>query len=328
MKSKTVLLAWMAGVACLTPACSGGPGRGQPEKTFQSIMPKLTLFFSSGGKRMILRGMLGRLQESALLLTLFSVVLCARAFGEDFATQTVNATYKLFNKNSTATGFLVRPPGDAAKGVILVTAGHVFEKMAGETGIIVLRKPLADGTIKRRDFSFAIRAESKPLWKKHATEDVAVMRIDLPDDANVTPLPFESLATEEVLKEINLHITSPLHVLGFPARFEANAAGFPVARHASVASYPLTPITLHKTFIADFSTFSGDSGGPVFLPDARRKEAAENSPPLIVGMVLAQFRHDEKITMLYEERTIHYPLALATVLHARYVREAIELLSK
>jgi len=50
--------------------------------------------------------------------------------------------------------------------------------------------------------------------------------------------------------------------------------------------------------------------------------------PLVVGIVLAQFRHDETVRLEYEERTIHHPLGLGTVLQARFVRETIDLAAK
>jgi hypothetical protein len=267
----------------------------------------------------------------ALGWILIAASLTGTAQATDFATQALEATYKLFNKDSTATGFFVRippTPGNSGKGLVLVTAGHVLTKMSGDTAIIVLRQPAGDGSYRRRDFPVAIRAQQKPLWTAHPDQDVAVMRVELPAEAAVAGIPLDCLASEEVLKEVHLHVASPLCVLGFPTRFEANSAGFPVARHASIASFPLTPVKLYKTFLADFSTFNGDSGGPVFTSDSRLKEAAEAAPPLVIGMVLAQFRHDEKINTLYEERILHEPLGLANVLQAQYVRETIAMLGK
>lgn len=267
-----------------------------------------------------------------------TLVLCLAIFAlaagpgraADFATQMLDATYKLFNKDSTATGFFVRDPVAALQGrprVILVTAGHVLEKMTSDTAIIVLRRPNDTGGYTREDISVPIRTRGKALWQTHPDHDVAVMRVKLPMDADVKPLPFDSLATEEAFGTAKLHIASPLFMMGFPTRFESNGAGFPVARHASIASFPLTPVKLQKTFLADFTTFGGDSGGPVFMPDPRRQDP-ENAPPLVVGLVLSQFRHDEKIQTLNEERTIHYPLGLSTVLDAPFIREAIERLPK
>lgn len=262
-----------------------------------------------------------------LILAALSALPALPARASDFATQMLNATYKLFNKDSTATGFFVRDPAASSRqartNLILVTAGHVFSRMSGDSAVVVLRHPKDDGTYTRDDFTIPIRRGDRPLWTTHPEQDVAVMRVKLPADSGVEPLPLDALATETSFQQSHLHIASPMFVLGFPTRFEANGAGFPVARHASVASFPLTPIQLQKTFLADFTTFSGDSGGPVFLPDPRSGKDPEQSPPLVVGIVLAQFRHDEKIDTLYEERVIHYPLALSTILHAQFIRETI-----
>jgi hypothetical protein len=264
----------------------------------------------------------------ALALAFFLPVTAAAA---DFATQMLEATYKLFNNDSTATGFFVQVPPAAPESkprVVVVTAGHVFAKMSGETAVVVLRRPGGDGSYQRRDLTIPIRAKGKPLWTAHADQDVAAMRVELPADAAVSPLPLEMLADEAALRAANLHLASSLHVLTFPTRFEANTAGFPVCRHASIAGAPLLPVKLYKTFLADFATFNGDSGGPVFLADPRRREAAELSPPLVVGIVVAQFRSDEKSDTMYEERTLHHPLGLATVLQAQFIRETIDLLPK
>ena len=221
----------------------------------------------------------------ASLTLLFATLSVTPISAVDFATRTMEATYKVFNKDSTATGFFVSDPvgsGPTHKGTILVTATHVLSKATGESAIIVLRKPAADGSYTRHNFTIAIRAKEKPLWTAHPREDVAALRVKLPADANVSPLPWESLVTEQVLKDIGLHVASPLCAMGFPTRFEANRAGFPIARHGSVASFPVAPITIHKTLLVDFTTFSGDSGGagvfgrPTAKGCRRKREPAGN----------------------------------------------------
>jgi hypothetical protein len=212
---------------------------------------------------------------------------------------------------------------------VLVTADHVFSKMSGEKALIVLRERKADGSFIRKDWPITIRnGEKKPLWVKHPELDAAAMLIDIPESGVFSALPFESLATEDKLTELKLHVASPVFVLGYPTQVEANAAGFPIARHGSIASHPLTPVALNKTFFVDFTTFAGDSGGPVFVSNALLKEAADSAPPIIVGIVLSLTRHDEEVKSMYEERKVHYPLGLGTVLQAAYLRETIMLLKK
>jgi hypothetical protein len=90
-----------------------------------------------------------------------------------------------------------------------------------------------------------------------------------------------------------------------------------VARNGILASHPIQPVAEYHTFLVDFTTFDGDSGGPVLT-------RGTNGHPLVVGMVLAHMRHDERITLEYEERTIHHPLGLGTAVQARFIRETVE----
>ena len=87
---------------------------------------------------------------------------------------------------------------------------------------------------------------------------------------------------------------------------------------SSIFSCIIYFISKKHSFLADITAFGGDSGGPAFI-------ASLTDHPTIIGIVVAQFRHDEKIKMEYEERSIHYPLGLAEVVHAKYIRETIEL---
>jgi hypothetical protein len=262
-----------------------------------------------------------------LSLLLLLVFLSPRAQAVDFATRVIEATFKVTNPSSTATSWFVADPetaGETRPGMLLVTASHVLIKSTGDTASLVLRDLKPDGSYKRRDFPFPIRAAGKPLWYKHPTEDIAVIRVKLPPDVRVRPVPFETLSTEKALSDVQFHPATQIYICGYPARFEVNPAGFPVARNATVASYPILPVKIYKTFSADMTTFSGDSGGPVFMSDPRCASTDKNGQPLLVGMVLAQWRHDEEVKTLYEEMYIHHPLALSVCVHAHYIREAIE----
>ena len=254
--------------------------------------------------------------KQAWLCVVFGIIGCVVTSAADFATEALNATYKFFDPASTATCFFIhREPPDQA--LYLVTAAHVLERTKGDSAIVVLRERRADGSYERRDHQIAVRREGKPLWVRHATEDTAVLRLSEPPPVPVTTLPMSALADEAGLAATGLHICSSVFVLTYPARFEANDAGFAVARQGIIASHPFLPVQRYRTYLVNFTTFDGDSGGPVFV-------AGTDGHPLVLGIVLAQFRHDEQVKTEYEERTIHHPLALGTVLHAQFVRDTIE----
>lgn len=250
-----------------------------------------------------------------ILLAIGLLLISTHSLASDFATDVIAATHKLFHPQSTSTCFLVQGETED-NAVYLVTTAHSLEGMPGETAVLVLRENKSDGAYARRDHTLAIRRGEMPLWTKHPKEDLAVLRLTDPLPQPIRPLPFSAMADEERLKEEEIHTCSSLFVLTYPQRFEANDAGFPVARQGIVADHPFLPTPSNHRYLADFNTFAGDSGGPVFVK-------AKNGRPLVIGVVLARFNHDERIKTEYEERLIRHPLGLGSVLYPQLVRETI-----
>lgn len=263
-----------------------------------------------------------RIGTPFFLAIAFAVVMVALAStacplrAEDSIIQAVNATYKITNASSTATAFVISRQTEGEEEVILVTAAHVLEKMKGEELRFVYRRRTDDGGYARREFPIKVRDKAKVLWRRHDKADVAAMRIDLPADHSVTPLPLSYiLAADE-----QLHLGEDVWVLGYPAKLESSRGGFPVLRHGTVASFPLIPSAKTRTFMVDYTTFGGDSGGPVF-----RRETKKDSPPTIVGLIHGQHRETTKATTHIEERTVHRQMGLAIVVHGKFIRETIDL---
>lgn len=104
------------------------------------------------------------------LIVWYLIIGSAIAAAADFATETLEATFKLFSKDSTATCFFVRRD-EPDQALYLVTAAHVLEKVKGDTAVVALREAGADGSYQRRDHTISIRRDGKPLCVKMEYEE-------------------------------------------------------------------------------------------------------------------------------------------------------------
>jgi len=229
------------------------------------------------------------------------------------------ATFKITNKQSSGTCFLLEPPGWSNGAVAVVTAAHALEQAPGTECVVVMRRRGVDGGFVRQEVPLTIRSGEKPLWVKHPDEDVAAIKLTLPSGVSCQPLRLDQLARAEAFTDGKIRLGSRTWVFCFPAQLEANDAGFPVLRHGSIASLPLMPLSANRTFLVDFSTFGGDSGAPVMIEEG----GAGQSTGLVVGLVLGMQRQTDKVSMPFEERTVHYPLGLAIVAHSEIIRQTV-----
>ena len=84
---------------------------------------------------------------------------------------------------------------------------------------------------------------------------LAILDYTPPPEFEALALPLELLASDDDFKT-RVAAGTYVRLLCYPAQFEANGAGFPILRHGVLASFPLAPVNLHKTFMIDFTTFA------------------------------------------------------------------------
>ncbi len=256
-----------------------------------------------------------RFLVSLLALCLFFQVPLARS--NELAERLILATYKLSNEASTATCLIVRcETEDGAPQSFIVTANHVLQQMKGDCCMVVSRTRDQNGRFRRHEIRVSVRAEGKPLWKKHPDHDLALLR--LPDSVDVQALPLDSLATEQELGAV--YVGDSVRLAVFPERTEANDAGFPILRSGSIASYPLLPVKSHPMFLVDSTSWTGDSGGPVIHESMR----SPSGGPLVIGFVLGMRNIVDTVKeSRFVERKTRFPLDISEVLHATLARELI-----
>jgi hypothetical protein len=271
------------------------------------------------------------------LLMLAAIAAWATEEMPDIHTVFMRSTFKLAGKASgrnasyVGTVFILAKPfaADQQKAhFVLVTAGHVLKNMVGDDAVLFLRKKTGD-TFQKMLFPIKIRKNGKSLWTDHPEADIAVMYVKLPVDADVIPVATALLATDEMLKQFSVHPGDRLSCLGFPQGIEANEAGFPILRSGQIASYPLVPTKIVKSFVFDFNVFEGNSGGPVYLSDSNRIYGGTTNlgtVQFLVGLVSEQASFTEEIKMGKKKLMLPHQLGLAIVIHASLIREALDLL--
>jgi hypothetical protein len=237
----------------------------------------------------------------------------------------MRATFKLEQRqddgiSTVGTGWLVRLPGPAYGSgrdvVALVTAAHVFDRMKNEEATIHWRREDDGGLWHRESRPLKIRSSTlTPLWLRHASRDIAVMRITPPDQPRAHAIDFDLLADDNVFQDFDVRPGDEVLALGYPRGIAANELGFPILRSGRVASFPLWPSVSFPTFLMDFAVFAGNSGGPVYMADRSRKAAGAkdfHEAQFVAGMLVQQ-------VTLTDER-----LEIGIVLNATFVREALK----
>jgi hypothetical protein len=123
------------------------------------------------------------------------------------------ATFKITNKDSSGTCFLLEPPPASrwSNGiVIVVTAAHALEQApAGTECLIIMRERHADGSFARREMPLTIRSGGNPLWVKHPDEDVAALELTLPMGVPCQPRRLDQVA-QGCIKPASLVRHSPV----------------------------------------------------------------------------------------------------------------------
>ncbi|MDG2523360.1 serine protease [Caulobacter segnis] len=220
---------------------------------------------------------------------------------------------------TVGTGFLIdAPTPDGRPRTVLVTAGHVLERMPKASARIGYRVQSGDGVWRYDPQTMTIRdAGNQPEWVKHPTRDVAAIEVVAPPEFAKAAIPLAWLAADETFGKVALGPGDEMMALGFPRGLAANGAGFPILRSGRVASYPLGSADNSPTFLLDFAVFPGNSGGPVFMAQAaRRRPGAGEAQEVqfVAGMLTQQVE-------LNKER-----LEIGVVTHAKFIREAVNML--
>jgi hypothetical protein len=256
------------------------------------------------------------------LFAFIMVLVPQLIFANDLLMSLMNATFKVFNSASTATGFIVQDtrPGSGKTNVILVTADHALAKAKGDFVLVVCRRKNGEGVWERVDHKVIIRNDEKKLWVSHPTQDIGALRFTMPTNVVYEALELKQIATEKDLASSDITVGSDLFFFSYPGLVEANAAAFPLYRPCVVAGYPLLPVKQFPVYRLSMPAHGGDSGAPVSLAKTR------NDKPLVVGLVISRMLNDDKLQVKGESIEFKRDLGIGGMVQSPFIRETIQLL--
>ena len=267
-----------------------------------------------------------------ILLLLLSVVdLCGQpqVDSSDLNTLLMHSTFLITGPKNGETGktafgtvFILGTPlkSDPKRAAYtLVTAAHVLDDIGGNIAVVLMRTRTKEGTYRTFGYNLPIRNAGQPLYVEHATEDVAAMYIDMPDNVPLSLLGADFLADDARLTDIELHPGDEAFCLGFPLA-TSTPGGFPILRTGRIASYPIIPTAKVKSIVFDLFLYPGNSGGPVYyIYDNRIMNGATQIGRWqgILGLVIQQ--EHSSIPEFADK-----PLNLGVIVPAYFIRETLK----
>ncbi len=205
-----------------------------------------------------------------VFLSKFSVLLA-----DDICSSVMYSVYKLEGKAKngepiSGTCFLISSKSGNGKKKFLVTAAHVIEQINGNFARLNLRKKTTNGFVKFQ-CRIQIRDGSRRYWICSEGSDLALIKVELPDDMTISTLERSEIARDSDFSSLSLSPGDKVFVAGFPYGCESSSEGFPILRSGIIASFVEAQSSGLKSYMVDFEVFQGYSGSPVFIEKNGRK---------------------------------------------------------
>jgi hypothetical protein len=216
---------------------------------------------------------------------------------------------------------------------VLITADHVLSDIFADEATIYLRKKLDNGAYVKNPITIKIRDKGRALWTRHPEVDVAAMIIPLPKDIMDSQkwLTEDLLCGDGVYKGQDIRPGDELMCLGYPLGVESNSRGFPVLRSGRIASYPVYPSTIVKSYYYDVPVYGGNSGGPVFFDFRKRQLSGMPAGQWVdmigvAGIIIQDVSSTVHTESYFETTTRRDPLGLAIVVPAEFIKQTLTIL--
>ncbi len=214
---------------------------------------------------------------------------------------------------------------------IMVTAKHIFDDITKDEVSLLIRKKISDSIYIPILYKFNIRINGKNLYFTHpdTSIDLVAMYLPLPNNIDIELLPSDFLADDEFLKDFGIHPGDNVFCVGFPHGLKSNVYGFPILSDGALASYPILPTKFYKKMLININTFSGNSGGPVYVYEKeflRKNVLSAKVYKKIIGLISNQFyveRKREKGIEIFIEKIY---MKIVEIVPSTYIKELIDMI--
>jgi hypothetical protein len=234
------------------------------------------------------------------------------------------------SRRPVGTGFVVGVPGTAPgqRHLYLVSAAHVVQANAIDQTFVRLR--LADG---------GVRDQTLSGWEFHHEQDVAVVPLALPSDANVGVVEADMFTDDQAGLGDDVYLVGPVRKL--PSMQEL---GIPVVRAGSIARLWQDHIPANLPgqtegelagHLIDCRVYQGMSGAPCFVqwpppqvPGGIAPMHIRMNLTKLLGLVSAHLDDPQEVLAGDDpDLPVRYPMhtGLAVITPARYISEMLAL---
>ena len=169
-------------------------------------------------------------------------------------------------RTPAATSFLVSVPiGDDIEQICAVTARHVIDRSRAYP--LYLRLRLTDGNVE----DILVPQDN---WTCHPITDVAVIPVDIPDNADVKYIPLEMLITDGNIADGGVGLGDDIVFVGLFTEYSGSKHDRPIIRFGNISlMHEEMPLTLTPgcdpiqtdAYLVEARSWGGESGSPAFV---------------------------------------------------------------
>jgi len=109
----------------------------------------------------------------------------------------------------------------------------------------------------------------------------------------------------------------------YPFKVRIRQGGFPILRTGRIASFPLTPASIVKSYLFDIFVYPGNSGGPVYFSYSGRAMGGGMAMGTFVGILGLVIQSENSAIPAFSDK----PMNLGIIVPSHFIKETLSLVA-